>query len=116
MAELRFGHVGMGNMVQVARVVAIINPHTATARRYVELARKRGTYIDCSTGRVIKAFLLLDEGSVMASCVKPATLVKRFYDDSDYMLSDEEKLDFDDTEGIGDEDNLSISEATEPAE
>ena len=35
-------------------------------------------FIDASLGRHYRSILLLDDGTVVASCIKPLTLLKRF--------------------------------------
>lgn len=77
MAEIRFAHVGMGDCVCVNHVLAIIQNGSATSKRYQDNAKKCKKYIDATHGKTIKSFLLLDEGTVIASHIRPLTLQQR---------------------------------------
>lgn len=78
MAEIRFASVGMGDMVCVNHILAIIQNGSATAKRYQDNAKKCRKYIDATHGKTIKSFVLLDEGTVIASHIRPMTLQQRF--------------------------------------
>ena len=78
MATVQFAHIGMNNLVQTNRVIAVIPPKTITANRILEVAKGRGQFIDASRGRSHRALLLLDDGTVIASTKTPMTLLKRF--------------------------------------
>lgn len=77
MAEIRFAHIGMGDAVCVNHVLALIQGGSVTAKRYQENAKKIKKYIDATHGKTIKSFILLDEGTVIASHISVATLQKR---------------------------------------
>lgn len=74
----KFTHIGMNHVVQNDRVLAIILPQTATAKRYKEDAKKRKKLIAAELGREVKSLLIMDDGSVISSCIKPKTLMGRF--------------------------------------
>lgn len=88
MTQLIFAHVGMDHVICANRVLAIIAPQTKCGQRYSKTAKENGRYIDATVGRTIKSLLLLDDGSVMVSAIKPKTLLKRFMSYSD----DEENI------------------------
>lgn len=104
MATVKFAHIGMNNVVQTNRVLVIIPPHTKTAERILEVAKSHGQFIDASRGRSHRAILLLDDGTVIASCISVMTLMKRFSLDpndlpTDFRVDDaEDLLEFDDEE------------------
>lgn len=77
MAEIRFAHVGLGDCVCVNHVLAVIQNGSATAKRYQDNAKKLKKYIDATHGKTIKSFLLLDEGTVIASHISVSTLQRR---------------------------------------
>ena len=77
MAEIRFAHIGMGDAVCVNHVLALIQGGSVTAKRYQENAKKIKKYIDATHGKTIKSFILLDEGTVIASHISVSTLQKR---------------------------------------
>ena len=103
MATVQFAHIGMNNLVQTNRVLIVIPPKTITANRILEVAKKRGQFIDASRGRSHRSILLLDDGTVVASCKTPTTLLRRFSLDpkdlpTDLRADDEELLEFDEEE------------------
>lgn len=101
MVPVQFAHIGMNNLVQTNRVLAVIPPKTITANRILETAKNRGQFIDCTRGRSHRAILILDDGTVLASTKTPMTLLKRFVLELDQLPSDfreddaEELLEFD---------------------
>lgn len=75
--ELKFIHVGMGNMVCANRVIAMVRPDSQAGRRHLEQAKKKKCYIDARFGHALKTLLILEDGSVMGSAITAKTLVKR---------------------------------------
>ena len=78
MATAQFAHIGMNHLVQTTRVLCVMVPTTKTAKRYIDRAKERGQFIDATLGRHYRSILLLDDGTIVASCIKPLTLMKRF--------------------------------------
>lgn len=78
MSEVRFAHIGKNHLVQVNRVMVVLPVKTKTARRYLEIAKGRGTYVDASRGRPFRSEILMDDGTVITSCIGVMTLLKRF--------------------------------------
>lgn len=83
MTAVQFAHIGMNNLVQLNRVIAVLSPGTKTTERYMEIARNRGQFIDTTRNRKFRAILLLDDGTVISSCISVMTLLKRFYRNPD---------------------------------
>ncbi len=104
MATVQFAHIGMNNLVQTNRVLAVIPPKTITANRILEVAKGRGQFIDASRGRSHRAILILDDGTIIASCKTPMTLLRRFSLNPEDLPTDfraddgEELLEFDEEE------------------
>ena len=88
MAVSQFAHIGMNHIVQTTRVLCVMKPTTKTAKRYIERAKERGQFIDATLGRHYRSILLLDDGTIIASCIKPLTLQKRFVLDPDQFPTD----------------------------
>jgi len=78
MATAQFAHIGMNHIVQTTRVLCVMKPNTRTSKRYLERAKERGQFIDATLGRVYRSVILLDDGTVVTSCINPLTLMKRF--------------------------------------
>lgn len=78
MATPQFAHIGMNHVIQTTRVLCIMKPTTMSARRFIDRSKERGMFIDASLGRHYRSVLLLDDGTIVTSCIKPLTLMKRF--------------------------------------
>lgn len=106
MSAPTFVHIGLNHVVQTNRVIAIIPPELKTGRRYLEVAKDRGMYIDASRGRPFRSLLLLDDGTVITSAISIMTLLKRFMSPPDFAPADyreddlEDILDFNESEEL----------------
>lgn len=75
--ELKFVHVGMGNIANASRIVAMIRPGSKCGARILKSAKNTGGYIDACLGRPMKTLILMDDGGVIGSAITPKTLMKR---------------------------------------
>ena len=71
-------HVGFGNMVVAARVVALISPDSAPIRRLKDEAREAGLLVDVTQGRKTRSILIMDSRHVILSAIQPETITARF--------------------------------------
>ncbi len=78
MATAQFAHIGMNHLVQTTRVLCVMVPTTKSSKRYIDRAKERGQFIDATLGRHYRSVLLLDDGTIVTSCIKPLTLMRRF--------------------------------------
>ena len=78
----KFAHIGMGTVVQKDRVILITAPGTTTANRYVEEAKKAkpSKYHNATLGHKFRSILVMDDGTVIMSTIKPLTLMRRMND------------------------------------
>ena len=79
--------IGFGNIVQSARIVAIVGPESAPIKRIIQDARERNLLIDASCGRKTRSVLIMDSEHVILSGLQSETLAHRLC--ADYH--DEEK-------------------------
>lgn len=106
MATVKFAHIGMNNLVQTNRVLTVIPPRTRTAERILEVAKGHGQFIDASRGRSHRSLLIMDDYTVIASCISPMTLLRRFSLEPDQFPTDfrsddtEDLLEFDEEEEL----------------
>lgn len=73
-------NIGFGNIVNVERIVAIVSPDSAPAKRIVKLAKVDGRAIDATHGRKVKAVIMMENNQVVLSALMPETLLSRFND------------------------------------
>ena len=70
-------NIGFGNMVNAARLIAIVSPESAPIKRIVSEAKGRGALIDATYGRRTRAVLITDSDHVILCAVQPETVAGR---------------------------------------
>ncbi len=70
-------HIGFGNIVNTAKIVAIVSPDSAPIKRMVQRAREEGVAIDATQGRKTKSVLVMETGQVVLSALLPETVAGR---------------------------------------
>ncbi len=71
-------NIGFGNMVAIAKVVAIVTPGSAPMKRLREEARDRGKLIDATEGRRTRSIIITDSDHVILSALQSDTITQRF--------------------------------------
>jgi len=74
---MKFINVGFGNMILDERVVALVSPDSAPAKRTVAEAKENGRFIDCTSGRRTKSVIITDSDHVVISALAPEILANR---------------------------------------
>ena len=74
---MRFVDLGFGNMVLDERIVAVISPDSAPAKRIVAEAKDASRIIDCTGGRRTKSVIVTDSDHVVLSSLAPEALGER---------------------------------------
>ena len=100
-----FVHIGMGTVVQRSRILFVTAPGSTTANRYIEEAKKSkpARYHNATKGHKYRSLIVMDEGTVIMSTIKPMTLMKRM--NSVEMVEDEPE-DIEERNREDDEDEL----------
>lgn len=70
-------NVGFGNMILDSRVVALVSPDSAPAKRMVGEAKENGRIIDCTSGRRTKSVIITDSDHVILSALAPERVASR---------------------------------------
>ena len=73
----QFIHVGFGNIVNTAKIIAVVSPDSAPIKRMVQEARDRGVLIDATYGRRTRAVLIMDSDHVVLSALSAEKLAPR---------------------------------------
>jgi regulator of extracellular matrix RemA (YlzA/DUF370 family) len=76
-------HVGFGSIINMNRVLAIVDPDSAPIKRLIQQAREDGKLIDTTYGRKTKALIVLDSGHLLTAALEPRTLMRRLQDEQD---------------------------------
>ena len=69
--------MGFTNYVAAGRVVAIANPASLPVKRLVRQAEEKGLVVDLTSGRKVKAVLVLDTNHVVLVARQPETIAVR---------------------------------------
>ncbi len=88
---MRLINIGFGNMVNAARLIAIVSPESAPIKRIVQEARDKSLLIDATYGRRTRAVLITDSDHVVLSALQPETVANRFADGQE----EQEEIHFD---------------------
>ncbi|MBQ4586008.1 MAG: DUF370 domain-containing protein [Clostridia bacterium] len=74
---MKFVDIGAGNMVLDQRIVALVTPDSAPAKRIVGEAKDKGRIIDCTGGRRTKTVIITDSDHVILSYLSSEALGER---------------------------------------
>jgi extracellular matrix regulatory protein A len=75
-------NVGFGNMVAVARVIAIVDPGSAPMKRLKDEAKQAGKLVDATNGRRTRSIIVTDSDHVVLSAIQTETIAQRFETDA----------------------------------
>ncbi len=75
---LKLMNAGFGNMVAVDKVVAVISPNSAPAKRLKDEAREGGRLVDITQGRRTRSIIITMANQVILSAVQVETLAARY--------------------------------------
>jgi len=70
-------NVGFGNMVAVARVIAIVDPGSAPMKRLKDEAKRAGKLVDATNGRRTRSIIVTDSDHVVLSAIQTETIAQR---------------------------------------
>ena len=60
-------HIGFGNIVNTAKIIAIVSPESAPIKRMIQESRDRGMLIDATYGRKTASIFIMDSGHTILS-------------------------------------------------
>lgn len=72
-----FISIGLGSLVSLEKIVAIIPYGSSPSRRLREEARKLGKLIDATEGRKTRSLIITMSDQVILSAIAPSTLAQR---------------------------------------
>ena len=83
---LRLVNAGFGNMIAADKVVAIISPNSAPAKRLKDEAKDGGRLVDITQGRRTRSFIITTANQVILSAVQVETMAGRFQQEAERPL------------------------------
>lgn len=83
-------NIGFGNIVNFDKVLSVINPDSAPAKRIIQTAKEEGRIIDGTQGRKTKSVIILETNHIVLSALVPDTLSGRFSGEANTKLKSSE--------------------------
>lgn len=77
MDNTKFVNIGYGNIINAARVIAIVSPESAPIKRIIQEAKEKGTAVDATLGRKTRGVIIMDSGHIVLSSIMPETVGSR---------------------------------------
>ena len=74
----RLLNIRFGNVVNTDKIVSIITPDSAPAKRLIQKAKEEDRIVDATQGRRTRGIILVDGNKVILSALQPDTLAGRF--------------------------------------
>lgn len=90
---MKFINVGFNNMVSADRIVALIGPDSAPAKRLIQDAKDSGRAVDCTSGRRTRSVIITDSEHVILSAIQTETIAARISDEDREDETGEESAD-----------------------
>ena len=75
---MEFINIGFGNLVNPARVIYVISPDSAPAKRMVQEAKANGMLIDATQGRKTHSVIITDSDNIILSYLDLQQMASRF--------------------------------------
>lgn len=75
---MKLVNIGFGNMINADRVISIISPESAPAKRIVQKGKEDGTLIDATHGRKTMSIIITDSDNVVLSYMDLKQIGSRF--------------------------------------
>ncbi len=73
---MAFINIGFGNIINTDKIVAIITPDSAPAKRLVQKAKEEGAVVDATQGRRTRG-VIITEHHIILSALLPDTIAGR---------------------------------------
>lgn len=70
-------NIGFGNFINRYKMIAVISPDSAPAKRMIQNGKEQGTVIDATQGRRTRAVIVMENNHIVLSAVLPETIAVR---------------------------------------
>ncbi|MBQ7129168.1 MAG: DUF370 domain-containing protein [Clostridia bacterium] len=71
-------NIGLGNLINSDRIVAVLSPESAPAKRIISDAKSSKRLIDASGGRKTMSVIITDSDHIVLSYLKNEDILKRY--------------------------------------
>jgi len=77
---MKLVNIGFGNLINADRVIAVVSPDSAPAKRMIQESKERANLIDATHGRKTKGIIITDSDNVVLSFLSADELLNRLID------------------------------------
>ncbi|WP_251047495.1 extracellular matrix/biofilm biosynthesis regulator RemA family protein [Planococcus sp. ISL-110] len=81
--NVKFISIGGGNTISVSRIVAVVTPDSAPAKRLIQESRSKGLLVDATSGKKTRSIFIMDSDHVVISAVSAETVLPRLEENDD---------------------------------
>lgn len=81
-------NIGFGNIINADKIVAMITPDSAPAKRMIQKAKEESRLIDATQGRRTRAVIFTENDRIVLSALLPDTLSGRMKQKADIDQTD----------------------------
>lgn len=74
---MKLVNIGYGNMINLSRIVAVVNPDAAPIKRLVQDTRSLGKLVDATGGKKTRSVIVSDSGHIILSALTSETVQSR---------------------------------------
>lgn len=79
----KFISIGGGNAISVNRIVAVVTPDSAPAKRLIQESRSKGLLVDATSGKKTRSIFIMDSDHVVITAVSAETALLRLEENDD---------------------------------
>jgi len=73
----KFINIGFTNIMSADKIVSIISPESAPAKRLVQNYKENLKVVDVTHGRKTRAIIITNSGFIILSALQPETILQR---------------------------------------
>ena len=81
--NVKFISLGGSNAVSVNRIVAVVTPDSAPAKRLIQESRNKGLLVDATSGKKTRSIFIMDSDHVVISALSAETALLRLEENDD---------------------------------
>lgn len=70
-------NIGFGNVINTEKVIAMLRPDSAPAKRIIQRGKEEERIIDATQGRRTRSIIIMETNQVILSALMPETLTNR---------------------------------------
>ncbi len=87
--DIKFVNIGFNNIVNLDKVVAVLNPDTLPSKRLINDSREAHKLLDASCGRRTRAIIVLESGQIILCGLHADTIAARLNLDTSAKTEEE---------------------------